>query len=83
MKENVKTSDALKDGIEKVISEKIRPFLQADGGDIELLDVEDGVVRVRLQGACHGCPGAMMTLKAGVERLLKEEYPEIKKVVPA
>jgi Fe-S cluster biogenesis protein NfuA len=83
MKENVDTSDALKDGIEKVISEKIRPFLQADGGDIELLDVEDGVVRVRLQGACHGCPGAMMTLKAGVERLLKEEYPEVKKVVPA
>ena len=82
MTENVNTSDALKDGIERVISEKIRPFLQADGGDIELLDVEDGVVRVRLQGACHGCPGAMMTLKAGVERLLKEEYPEVKKVVP-
>lgn len=58
----------------------IRPRLQADGGDIELVDVTDGVVKVRLQGACHGCPGAQMTLKMGVERLLREKIPEVKTV---
>jgi Fe-S cluster biogenesis protein NfuA len=61
--------------------DQIRPDLQADGGDIELVDVtEDGVVKVKLQGACHGCPGAAMTLKMGVERLLKKNIPEIKSV---
>jgi Fe-S cluster biogenesis protein NfuA len=61
--------------------EQIRPNLQADGGDIELIDVtEEGIVKVRLQGACHGCPGAAMTLKMGVERLLKSSIPEIKSV---
>jgi len=59
---------------------KIRPALEADGGGIELVDVVDGVVSVRLQGACKGCPGAQMTLKMGVERVLKEEIPEIKSV---
>jgi Fe-S cluster biogenesis protein NfuA len=59
---------------------KIRPALQADGGDVELVDVNDGVVKVRLTGACAGCPMASMTLKAGVERVLKEEVPEIKEV---
>ncbi len=55
--------------------EKIRPFLQRDGGDIELIDVseDDNIVKVRLQGACQGCPGAQMTLKLGVERTLREE----------
>lgn len=67
--------------VEAVINE-IRPLLQADGGDIELVDVEDGVVKVRLRGACAGCPGAQMTLKMGVERKLKEKIPEVKRVEP-
>lgn len=70
----------MKERVQKVI-DQIRPNLQADGGDIELVDVtEDGTVKVRLQGACHGCPGAAMTLKMGVERLLKKSIPEIKTV---
>lgn len=61
--------------------EKIRPYLQRDGGDVELVEVtEDNVVKVRLQGACKGCPGAQMTLKNGIERILKEQIPEIKSV---
>ncbi len=60
--------------------EKIRPTLQADGGDVELVDVADGVVKVRLTGACGTCPMSTMTLKTGVERILKEEIPEIKEV---
>jgi Fe-S cluster biogenesis protein NfuA len=59
---------------------KIRPALEADGGGIELVDIVDGVVSVRLKGACQGCPGAQMTLKMGVERILKEEVPEVKSV---
>ena len=59
----------------------IRPQLQADGGDIELIDVtDDGVVKVRLVGACSGCPGAQMTLQLGVERAIRERIPEIKAV---
>ena len=60
--------------------EKIRPTLQADGGDVELIDVTDGVVKVRLTGACAGCPMSTMTLKNGVERILKEQIPEVKEV---
>lgn len=61
---------------------KIRPSLQADGGDVKLVDVtEDGFVKVRLTGACHGCPMSQMTLKAGIERLLKREVPGVKKVI--
>ena len=60
--------------------EKIRPSLQADGGDVELVDVADGVVTVRLTGACGTCPMSTMTLKAGVERIVKEEVPEVKEV---
>jgi Fe-S cluster biogenesis protein NfuA len=56
---------------------KIRPMLQADGGDVELVDVEDGIVKVRLQGACVGCPMSQMTLKNGIERFLKSEIPEV------
>jgi Fe-S cluster biogenesis protein NfuA len=65
------------------IIEEIRPMLQADGGDIELVSVDEatGVVSVRLQGACKGCPGAQMTLKMGVERHLKEKVPEVTEVV--
>ena len=61
--------------------EQIRPMLQNDGGDIELVGTdEDKTVRVRLQGACRGCPGAAMTLKMGVERILKQQVPEVKEV---
>ena len=60
--------------------EKIRPSLQADGGDVEFVDYEDGIVKVRLQGACFGCPMSQMTLKNGIERILKEEIPEFKSV---
>lgn len=67
--------------VEKAL-EEIRPLLRADGGDIELIEVsEDGVVKVKLTGACHGCPMSQMTLKAGVERQLREQIPEIKTVV--
>jgi Fe-S cluster biogenesis protein NfuA len=62
--------------------EKVRPFLQRDGGDVELVEVTaDGVVKVKLQGACAGCPGAIQTLKMGIERVLKEAVPEVKEVV--
>jgi len=59
---------------------KIRPALQADGGDVELVDVIDGVVKVKLTGACGTCPMSTMTLKMGIERALKEQIPEIKEV---
>jgi len=60
---------------------KIRSFLQADGGDVELVEItEEGVVKVKLTGACGGCPMASMTLKAGIEKTLKEEVPEVKRV---
>lgn len=58
----------------------IRPFLQRDGGDIEFVEYADNIVKVRLQGHCAGCPGARMTLKGVVERILKESYPEIEAV---
>lgn len=64
-----------------VALDKIRPSLMADGGNVELVDVEDGVVKVRLTGACGGCPMSQMTLKMGIERLLKQEIPEVKEVV--
>jgi len=61
--------------------DKIRPALQADGGDVELVDVTEGVVKLRLTGACGGCPMAAMTLQHGIERVLKEQIPEVKEVV--
>jgi len=72
----------MKEKVEQVL-EKIRPTLKADGGDVELVDVEDGIVKVRLQGACAGCPMSQMTLKNGIERLLKSEIPEVKAVESA
>jgi len=60
---------------------KIRPSLLADGGNVELVDVKEGVVRLRLTGACSGCPMAAITLQHGIERLLREEVPEVKEVV--
>ena len=74
-------NETLKDRVCEVI-DGIRPMLQNDGGDIEFVDIDsDNVVKVRLQGACKGCPGAAMTLKMGVERLLKQRVPEVKEVV--
>ncbi|MDI7260686.1 MAG: NifU family protein [Thermodesulfobacteriota bacterium] len=69
----------MKENVEKAL-EMIRPALRADGGDIELVDVVDGVVKVRLTGACGGCPMSQMTLKMGVERVLKQQVPEVKSV---
>jgi Fe-S cluster biogenesis protein NfuA len=75
--------EAMKEKVEQVIG-KIRPMLQRDGGDIELVDVTaDGVVKVKLTGACGSCPMSMMTLKMGVESALKKEIPEVKEVVSA
>jgi len=69
----------MREKVEKAI-EKIRPFLQRDGGDIELVDIVDAVVQVRLKGACGGCPMAQVTLKEGVEKVLKKDVPEIVRV---
>ncbi len=66
--------------VEKAL-DKIRPALMADGGNVELVEVKDGVVKVKLTGACGGCPMSQMTLKMGIERQLKSEIPEIKEVV--
>jgi len=63
--------------------DKIRPALEADGGNIELIDVTDGVVKVKLTGACAGCPMSTITLKNGIERILKQQIPEIKEVIAA
>ncbi|UCC40014.1 MAG: NifU family protein [Candidatus Aminicenantes bacterium] len=70
----------MKEEVEKVL-EKIRPSLMADGGNVELVEVDENVVKVKLTGACGGCPMSQMTLKMGIERLLKKEIPEIKEVV--
>ena len=76
-----KTDKTFEEKVQEII-DAIRPSLQSHGGDIELVGTdEDNTVRVRLQGACNGCPGAAMTLKLGVERLLKERVPEVKEVV--
>ncbi|HUV46487.1 MAG TPA: NifU family protein [Dehalococcoidia bacterium] len=61
--------------------EQIRPALLADGGDVQLVDVSNGVVKVKLSGACGGCPMATMTLRQGIERVLKEQVPEVKEVI--
>ena len=73
----------MQEKVEKALI-KVRSFLQADGGDVELVEVtEEGVVRVKLTGACSGCPMASMTLKTGIEKILKEEVPEVKRVEAA
>jgi len=71
----------VKERVEKAL-DKIRPALQADGGNVELIDVDEakGVVKVKLVGACGSCPMSQMTLRMGVERILKEEIPEITEV---
>jgi|TARA_B100001971_G_C17884153_1_gene379606 Fe-S cluster biogenesis protein NfuA len=70
----------MKERVEAAL-DKVRPALRADGGDVELVDIKDGVVTVRLTGACGGCPMSAMTLRMGVERVVKEEIPEIKELV--
>lgn len=71
----------MKEKVEKAL-EDVRPMLQADGGDVELIDVieNEGVVKLRLKGACAGCPFSQMTLKNGIEKILKEKIPEVKRV---
>jgi Fe-S cluster biogenesis protein NfuA len=74
---------AIKERVIKALN-RVRPYLQSDGGDIELLEVNDNLeVKVKLTGACHGCPYAMQTLKAGVEQAIMKEVPEIKSVISA
>ena len=65
----------------KQLLEKVRPLLQRDGGDVEFVSYEDGIVKVKFQGACSGCPGAQMTLKMVIEKMLKEQFSEVKEVV--
>ncbi|GED32803.1 MULTISPECIES: NifU family protein [Brevibacillus] len=69
----------LLDQVQEVL-DKLRPYLQRDGGDVQLVDVEDGIVKLRLMGACGSCPSSTITLKAGIERALVEEIPGIKEV---
>jgi len=75
-----KGEETMKEKVEKTL-DKIRPSLMADGGNVELVEVKDGVVKVRLTGACGGCPMSQMTLKMGIERALKQEIPEIQDVI--
>ncbi|MDD4876406.1 MAG: NifU family protein [Dehalococcoidales bacterium] len=70
----------MKDKVAAILAQ-VRPALEADGGDVELVSVDEGVVSLRLKGACAGCPMATMTLKQGIERVLKEQLPEVKEVV--
>jgi Fe-S cluster biogenesis protein NfuA len=69
----------MREKVEEILKQ-IRPSLQADGGDVELVDVVDGVVKLKLKGSCAGCPMSQMTLAFGIERVLKEKVPEVKKV---
>ena len=70
----------MQDKVEEVL-DKIRPSLIKDGGNVELVEVNDGIVKVKLVGACAGCPMSTMTLKMGIEKILKQEIPEVKEVV--
>jgi len=76
------SDSSMRDRVQGVL-DLIRPSVQADGGDIELVDVAaDGVVQIRFHGACHGCPSSKMTLQYGIERNLREQIPEITRVIP-
>jgi Fe-S cluster biogenesis protein NfuA len=74
------TQPAMYDEVLEVL-DKLRPFLQRDGGDVELVDVEDGIVKLKLMGACGSCPSSTITLKAGIERALLEEVEGVQEVV--
>jgi len=75
-----RTKDVIYDEVLEVL-DKLRPFLQRDGGDVDLVDVEDGIVKLKLMGACGSCPSSTITLKAGIERALVEEVEGIQEVV--
>ncbi len=80
---NMTEVSSIKDRVLKALA-RVRPYLQSDGGDIEFIDVTDDMtVKVKLTGACHGCPYSMQTLKAGVEQAIMKEVPEIKRVISA
>lgn len=80
--ESHETQTTVRDRVQGVIN-LIRPSVQADGGDIELVNVaEDGVVQIRFHGACHGCPSSNLTLHMGIERNLRDRVPEVTRVVP-
>jgi Fe-S cluster biogenesis protein NfuA len=66
----------------QVVIDKIRPAVQADGGDIELVDIVSDVVKIRFHGACHGCPSSTMTLQHGIERTIRDHIPAIRSVIP-
>jgi len=77
------TAISIKDRVSKAL-DRVRPYLQSDGGDIDLIEITDDMtVKVKLTGACHGCPYSMQTLKAGVEQAIIREVPEIKRVISA
>ena len=76
-------ANSIKERVLKAL-ERVRPYLQSDGGDIDLIEVTDDMtVKVKLTGACHGCPYSIQTLKAGVEQAIMKEVPEIKRVISA
>lgn len=79
MSENTQSTTMYDEVLE--VLDKLRPFLQRDGGDVELIDVEDGIVKLKLMGACGSCPSSTITLKAGIERALVEEVEGIEEVV--
>ena len=72
----------MREQVEKVLNE-IRPNLQADGGDVEFVDVNDGIVKVKLTGSCAGCPMSTLTLKMGIERIVREKIPEVEEILDA
>lgn len=80
MTEEVKSESQMYDEVLEVL-DKLRPFLQRDGGDVELVDVEDGIVKLKLMGACGSCPSSTITLKAGIERALLEEVEGVQEVM--
>ncbi|AIQ76371.1 MULTISPECIES: NifU family protein [Paenibacillus] len=79
MSENAQSTEMYDEVLE--VLDKLRPFLQRDGGDVELVDVEDGIVKLKLMGACGSCPSSTITLKAGIERALLEEVEGVEEVV--
>ncbi|MNC64971.1 Fe/S biogenesis protein NfuA [compost metagenome] len=79
MSENVQSTTMYDEVLE--VLDKLRPFLQRDGGDVELIDVEDGIVKLKLMGACGSCPSSTITLKAGIERALLEEVEGVEEVI--
>ncbi|WP_150268905.1 NifU family protein [Paenibacillus tepidiphilus] len=79
MSENIQSATMYDEVLE--VLDKLRPFLQRDGGDVELVDVEDGIVKLKLMGACGSCPSSTITLKAGIERALLEEVEGVEEVV--